>query len=98
VVSGAAADLLVGAARTEAVVTHPVGEVVLTDGRVVARDGKLVYGGSTHRGPARLLRLGFRSTAIRVKLAAPARFRQPVRYQIGVEHDTIGVGGPRDLP
>jgi cytosine/creatinine deaminase len=41
---GAPADLLVVAARTaaEAVVTHPVRELVLKDGRAVARDGRLV--------------------------------------------------------
>jgi cytosine/adenosine deaminase-related metal-dependent hydrolase len=40
---GAPADLLVVAARTaaEAVVTHPVRELVLKGGRVVARDGSL---------------------------------------------------------
>jgi cytosine deaminase len=42
-VTGAPADLVVVAARTaaEAVVTHPVRELVLKDGRVVARDGRL---------------------------------------------------------
>jgi cytosine deaminase len=42
--AGAPADLVVVAARTaaEAVVTHPVRELVLKDGRVVARDGRLV--------------------------------------------------------
>ena len=41
---GAPADLVVVAARTaaEAVVTHPVRELVLKGGRVVARDGRLV--------------------------------------------------------
>jgi cytosine/adenosine deaminase-related metal-dependent hydrolase len=41
---GAAADLVVVAARTaaEAVVTHPVRELVVKDGRVVVRDGRLV--------------------------------------------------------
>ena len=40
---GAPADLVVAAARTEAeaVVTHPRRELVLKDGRVVARDGQL---------------------------------------------------------
>ena len=40
---GAPADLVVVAARTaaEAVVTHPRRELVLKDGRVVARDGRL---------------------------------------------------------
>jgi cytosine deaminase len=43
-VAGAPADLVVVAARTaaEAVVTHPVRELVLKQGRVVARDGRLV--------------------------------------------------------
>jgi cytosine/creatinine deaminase len=42
-VTGAPADLVVVAARTaaEAVVTHPIRELVLKDGRVVARDGRL---------------------------------------------------------
>jgi cytosine/adenosine deaminase-related metal-dependent hydrolase len=41
---GAPADLVVVAARTaaEAVVSHPIRELVLKDGRVVARDGHLV--------------------------------------------------------
>jgi cytosine deaminase len=41
---GAPADLVVVAARTaaEAVVSHPIRELVLKDGRVVARDGRLV--------------------------------------------------------
>jgi cytosine deaminase len=41
---GAPADLLVVAARTaaEAVVAHPVRELVLKDGRLVARNGRLV--------------------------------------------------------
>jgi cytosine/adenosine deaminase-related metal-dependent hydrolase len=41
---GAPADLVVVAARTaaEAVVGHPIRELVLKDGRVVARDGRLV--------------------------------------------------------
>jgi cytosine/creatinine deaminase len=43
-VAGAAADLVVVAARTaaEAVVTHPVRDLVLKHGRVVAREGRLV--------------------------------------------------------
>ncbi len=43
-VPGAPADLVVVAARTaaEAVVTHPVRELVLKDGVAVARDGRLV--------------------------------------------------------
>jgi cytosine/creatinine deaminase len=41
---GAAADLVIVSARTpaEAVVAHPVRELVLKNGRVVARDGRLV--------------------------------------------------------
>ena len=43
-VPGAPADLVVVPARTaaEAVVTHPVREIVLKDGEIVARDGRIV--------------------------------------------------------